>query len=50
MNMLGSEIWIDKQSKMSYISDGKDYYFMPLDDAEIADTYENMDPSLFLQL
>ncbi len=43
MNMLGSEIWIDKQSKMSYISDGKDYYFMPLDDAEIADTYENMD-------
>ncbi len=29
MDMMGSEIWIDKQSKVSYISDKENYYFMP---------------------
>lgn len=29
MDMMGSEIWIDKRAKVSYISDKENYYFMP---------------------
>ena len=40
MDMMGSEIWIDKQSKVSYISDKEKYYFLPLDSNEME---EDMD-------
>lgn len=40
MDLMGSEIWIDKQSKISYISDKENYFFMPMDSGEME---ENMD-------